>query len=150
MNAPQDIHAIQQTLARFAHALDRKDWTTLAECVSTEVDTDHTDLRHEPAGTMTRERFVQNRRAALAPLFTQHLNGAAEIRIDGDSAHAAVSSLIMRRDGDGGRYDTHCLFEFALERIAGRWTIRSIAQRVLWNDGLPFMHSGMRPATGEG
>src|SRR5215831_18522414 len=125
-----EIVAIQQLIARFANSFDTKDWSALADCLAEELYTDYSDLRGTPAETISRSRFVALRRSALQALQTHHLCGNVEVGVAQDRAEAKVSMTIHRRAETGATFDTHCLYTFGLERIAQRWAIDSIVQKV--------------------
>ena len=138
-----DESAITQLVARFAHSFDLKNWDRLGECLADRVDTDYSDLRGAPPETLTRERFVELRRAALQDLSTHHLAGNVEVAVQGKTGSATVSMVIFRRSDDGQMLNTHCVYTLGLAKEHGTWRIRSIVQRVLWSDGDKSIHRGI-------
>jgi hypothetical protein len=139
-----DIFAIRQLVARFANSFDLKDWPALAECLADELETDYSDLRGSPAETMSRERFLHLRHSALQALRTHHLTGNVEIKLNQNEAEARVSMVIYRRAESGEIFNTHCLYMLGLERVASRWVINSIVQKVLMSDGERRIHKGVQ------
>jgi len=139
-----DESAIRTLIARFANAFDLKAWDALDACLTESLHTDYSDLRGTPPETVSRQRFVELRRAALDHLATHHLSGNYDVAVEGDRARCRASMMIWRRD-DGGRVlNTHCLYDFELSRSAAGWRISSITQRVLWSDGDWAIHSGIQ------
>ncbi|MBV8603736.1 MAG: nuclear transport factor 2 family protein [Pelomonas sp.] len=138
---------LQQLVARFANAFDLKDWDGLGACLADSLHTDYSELRGTPPETLTRERFVELRRAALGPLATQHLAGNIEIEARGARADLKVAMAIFRRGAAGEQFNTHCLYFFGAVRAGGGWRIDSIRQKVLMSVGDARIHAGVaKPA----
>ncbi len=142
-NEAADKSAITQLVARFANSFDLKNWDRLGECLADRVDTDYSDLRGTPPETLTRERFVELRRAALQDLDTHHLAGNIEVALRGNTGSATASMVIFRRSDDGQMLNTHCVYTLGLAKEHGTWRIRSIVQKVLWSDGDKSIHRGI-------
>jgi hypothetical protein len=142
----EDAFGVQQLIARFANSFDAKDWDALARCLASSVYADYSDLRGTAPETLPRERFVELRRVALGPLRTHHLAGNVEVRLEGTRGVARASMVIHRRGSADETFDTHCLYEFGVEKAAQEWTIRSIVQKVLWSDGQSAIHRGIAKA----
>ena len=138
-----DVHAVQQLVAQFANSFDLKAWNDLAACLAGDLYTDYSDLRGTPPETMSRERFIDLRRAALENLKTHHLAGNVEVQVEGDRGEAKVSMVIFRRGAGGELFDTHCLYTLGVEKLDQRWLICSIVQKVLWSDGQQDVHLGV-------
>jgi hypothetical protein len=138
-----DLDAVRQLIARFANSFDLQDWPALGACLADSVHTDYSDLRGTPPETMSRERFVELRRAALAALRTHHLAGNVDVSLNGGRGVATVSMVIYRRGADDRTLDSHCVYTLGLARTGDRWRIDSIVQRVLWSDGQTSVHPGI-------
>ena len=104
---------------------------------------DYSDLRGTAPETLSRERFVELRRAALQDLSTHHLSGNIEIQVDGAHGEVKVSMVIYRRSQGNEVLNTHCLYIFEVEKSHGQWTICSIVQKVYWSDGKTAIHPGI-------
>lgn len=130
-------------LGRFASSLDRKDWAGLEDLLSEEIAVDY-ELRGQQ-GTLSRAEYVHQRRDTLSGLETHHLLGNYEIDIDGEAAVCSASAVIFRRK-DADVFHSHVLYHFRLRRHDDVWRISAIAQRVLFNEGDPSIHSGVGPA----
>lgn len=138
-----DSFAIEQLVARFANSFDCGAWDDLAACLARTLHTDYSDLRGTPPETMSRERFVEMRRIALAGVRTQHLAGNVEVRLDGAHGEARVSMVIYRRSAEGAVFTTHCLYTFGVAKANRQWMISSIVQKVFWNEGERSIHGGL-------
>ncbi len=139
----QDLASVQELLARYANSFDTKAWDDLAECLADTLYTDYSQLRKTPPEMLTRERFVELRRSALDKLDTHHLLGNIQTRLDGDRGEVIASMIIFRRNADGARLDTHCLYTFGVYKSGQAWLIRSIVQKVLLSEGHDSVHTGI-------
>src|SRR5206468_2310114 len=84
-----DESAIRTLIARFANAFDLKAWDALDACLTESLHTDYSDLRGTPPETVSRQRFVELRRAALDHLATHHV-----LWSDGDWAiHSGIQKV---------------------------------------------------------
>jgi len=126
---------LQQLVARLANAFDLKDWEGLGACLADSLYTDYGELRGKSPETLTRERFVEKRRHALAALATQHLAGNIEIETRGDRADLKVAMVIVQRSAADEVLNTHCLYYVGAIRSEGAWRIDSIRQKVLLSAG---------------
>lgn len=136
--------ALRQLVARFANSFDAKDWSALGQCLASELYTDYSDLRGTPPETLSRERFIELRRAALHDLQTHHLAGNVEMDLAEASANLRVSMAIYRQNEEGETFNTHCLYRLGVEHSESRWVINSIVQKVLISDGREALHKGIR------
>jgi hypothetical protein len=73
-------------------------------------------------------------RAALERVRTQHLTSNVEVYINGTSATARISAMILRRREGGPTASSHWQFLLGFECREQSWTICSILRRMLWND----------------
>lgn len=138
-----DFFYVQQLIARFANSFDLKDWDKLGSCLANNLHTDYSDLRGTPPETMSRERFVELRQAALQSLKTHHLAGNVEIQLNGAEGNAKASMVIYRCSPEEEILNTHCLYTFGVKKIDQRWVINSIVQKVFWSDGQIAIHRGI-------
>ena len=105
---------------------------------------DYSDLRGGPPKEITARQYAQARRQALEALDTQHIIGNLEITVDGKRASVGASSMIFRTF-DGLVFNTHARYHFGLSQDQDRgWVIDRIKQTVLWNEGDPDIHSGVK------
>lgn len=137
------LFALQQLVARFANCFDLKDWDGLCRCLADELYTDYSDLRGTPPETMSKERFVALRRAALHDLQTHHLAGNLEIEAGETKAKLKVSMAIYRRNQVGEILNTHCIYFLETEQTKDGWVISSLIQQVFINDGQIGIHKGV-------
>ena len=120
-----------------------KTWDELETCLAPTLHTDYSELRGTPPETMSNVRYVELRRTALHALATQHLMANHQIDVEGKHARMKVSAIIWRKNTDGTVLNTHCVYLFEAEKIAGHWKISSITQKVLWSDGDATIHAGI-------
>ena len=139
----QDAVELQNLLGRFANSLDLKEWDRLGECLAESLYTDYSDLRGTPPEVMSRDKYVQLRRAALEELQTHHLFGNLETDVDKSTAHVRASMIIYRQSRNGDRFNTHCLYFLVVKRGDGGWRITSIRQTVLMSEGASGIHKGV-------
>ena len=67
-----------------------------------------------------------------------------EITVDADRASVEASSMIFR-SLNGVVFNTHARYHFRLSKQQNRgWVIDRIKQTVLWNEGDPDIHSGVK------
>jgi len=138
------MQEIINTVNRFANAFDAKDWGALGAVLSDSVELNYLDLRGSKE-TMSRSRYVELRKAALQELATHHLMSNHVVQVDRDYAVCTASALIYRRQGEE-YFNSHAVYRFELTAAGEQWSISSIEQRILWNEGNPAIHSGARAA----
>lgn len=142
-----DRIAIQEVIIRTAMAMDLRDWELLHGCFLDSILTDYSDLRGDPPAIISADDYVAKRKIALSPLKTQHLSSNHLITIDGDTAHCSSQMVIYRRkltDAGMSHFDTHCHYEYSLQRTESGWKISRIKQVVFWNEGDATIHSGAK------
>lgn len=137
MSMLEDESAVRRLIARFVNALDAKAWDELGECLADSIYTDYSDSKGTPPDAISRDAFVEARRASMDSVKTHHLTGNIEVYINGTSATARVSALIFRRNEDGQVVSSHCMFLLGLQVQGERWTLCSIVLRVLWSENPP-------------
>ncbi len=116
----------------------------MESALADELTVDYSDLRGDPPKEITSREYAQARREALEALDTQHIIGNLEITVDGNKASVRASSMIFRALDDLV-FNTHARYRFCLCKIQDRgWVIDRIKQTVLWNEGDPGIHSGVK------
>lgn len=152
-----DRTEIGEVIARFATALDEKDWPRFRSCFTKEIEADYSDFRGEPPAVISADTFVDQRREALEELTTQHLSTNHIITVEGSSATCTSCAVIHRRRqlGDShGTFDTHGYYTHVLTRTPEGWKICKVQQKVLWSSGDPQVHGfhrdkGKPPSAGD-
>ena len=125
---------IADLCARYAFALDAKDWALLESCFTGAPAFVHPGGRLEGV-----EAILTRAKGALEPLdASQHLLGNIVADVDGDSAHCTCyfQAQHVRRGTPGG--DTYIIagsYTDALTRTSGGWKIAERVQVYLWRDG---------------
>ncbi len=135
---------VQNTISRFMNSFDLKDWAAMRTALADDVYVDYSDLRGDPPQTVRADDYVTERISALEMLQTQHLIANFDVEVAGDRADANASCVIFRRN-ESAVFTTHAQYQFGLVERDFVWFIVSIRQRVLWNDGDPSLHAGIRP-----
>jgi hypothetical protein len=146
-----DRQEIVDTIVRYAHALDAKDWAAARACFAPEVEADYGDLRGTGPARVSAEAFVDLRRRALERLQTHHLSTNHLVTVEGDRATCVSATLIHRLDparAADNTFDTLAHYTHTLSRTAHGWRITRVRQAVAWNRGNPAIHAGAR-AIGE-
>jgi 3-phenylpropionate/cinnamic acid dioxygenase small subunit len=129
-----DQQAIADLCARYAFALDARDWQQLESCFTADPVFVH------PAGRLEGFPAILARTsAALDPLdATQHLLGNVVVTVDGDTATATsyFQAQHVRAGTPGG--DTYLIagsYTDTLVRTPVGWRIDQRVQAYLWRDG---------------
>ena len=129
-----DRQEIAELCARYATALDARDWGLLESCFAPAPVFVHPGGRLEGFAAI-----LQRTRAALAPLTaTQHLLGTMVAEVDGDTARSVCyfQAQHVRAGTPGGeRYIIAGRYADTLTRTAGGWKITERVQAYLWRDG---------------
>ncbi|MFN8412881.1 MAG: nuclear transport factor 2 family protein [Anaerolineales bacterium] len=139
-----DVESIQQLIAHFANSFDLKDWQGLEACFSDSIYTDYSDLRGTPPETVRSSDYVKARREALDSLKLHHLVSNYEIAFPGVDLATCRASMMVWRKSETEEFTTHCVYDFQLIRQMGKWRINGITQKVLWNEGQPAIHKGVK------
>ena len=137
------IDQITRVLHRFANCFDLKAWDELSCLLSDTLECDYQDLR----GTIEfipKHEYIALRRQSLDHLKTQHLFSNLDINIDKDQASCCLNALICRHGENNKIFNTHAIYNFKLIYESGQWKIGKIKQTVLWNEGDPSIHSGVK------
>ena len=129
-----DRQEIADLCARYAAALDTKDWTLLESCF-----TDAPAFVH-PGGRLEGfEAILARTKEALEPLdASQHLLGNIVADIDADSARCTCyfqAQHVRQGTPGGGTYIIAGSYTDTLTRTPGGWKIAERVQVYLWRDG---------------
>ena len=131
-----DQHAVSDLLVRYVHALDARDWVTVAACFASDAVFVHPGGRVEgPGGIVSRAQ------AALSPLdASQHLLGSISVKVDGDRAEAVCyfHAQHVRAGAPGGDlYVIAGTYRDRLRRSSRGWEIVERVQDYSWRSGNP-------------
>lgn len=132
-----DRSEVADLLARYAIALDTRDWELLARCFTPDA-----TYRFAHTGDVTgAAEIVAVCRRSLEPLdASQHLVGAASIEVDGDRARSRCPFQAQHVRGglDGGRlYVVAGTYLDELLRTEHGWRIERRELQRVWTDGNP-------------
>jgi hypothetical protein len=132
-----DRDAVTELRARFAWALDTRDWALFTSLFTPEVDLDLSELGG-PAGPLPRESvtalFQRSFRRPREEMGTQQLYGNVVVAVTGDTA-TARSYLLGHHHvaglSGGEEVTLRAAYEDRLVRTGGGWRIRGTTLRVL-------------------
>jgi 3-phenylpropionate/cinnamic acid dioxygenase small subunit len=134
----RDQREIEALLARYASALDARDWERLATCFTESAVAEYGGLLGRREGASS---IVAACRSVLEPLdASQHLIGTIEIELDGDEARSqcAFQAQHVRRGPEGGaNFTVGGHYHDELVRTPSGWRIRKRALIATWHDGNP-------------
>jgi hypothetical protein len=133
---------------RFAAAFDAKDWPGLRTCLAGEIEVDYADLRGGAPERIAADDYVAARRSAMAELLTLHQLSSqrVETRGGGTVCHSAMVIHRRAREAPDRFFDSYGYYEHRVEGFPDGWRIVGIRQRVLWSEGDPRIHPGVRRA----
>jgi hypothetical protein len=140
-----DIHNL---LAHFFAAFDEKNWQALRECLCEEVFVDYSAFCEMPASTMAVDRYIEERRAALDWLDTQHNFHNLRVSVDAiEGSATARCNYVIRRFHPGldGTHYFHSYghYHFDFVSLHGAWRIARIKQHLLRNEGDREIHAAV-------
>jgi hypothetical protein len=149
MTAAYEKLACNDLLCRFFQSFDEKDWIAMRACLCDEVFTDYSSFRDVPAGTVSGDRYVDQRRAALAALDMQHNFLNLAVDVSGEEAEARCNYIIHRFhpsfDGmNDNFFHSYGHYIFGFRREFGGWRIAQIKQVLLRNHGNREIHGATR------
>ncbi|MFF9895943.1 nuclear transport factor 2 family protein [Streptomyces longispororuber] len=129
-----DLFALQELVARFAQAVDRRDHEALTTVFTADVTMEVVpDIRIEG-----REALAGMLRDDLVWASTVHTvsNVLAEPRGDTATIHANVTAVHVSRAGAGQHFDMGARYTFTAVRSAGQaWLLSRIAIEPVWTSG---------------
>jgi 3-phenylpropionate/cinnamic acid dioxygenase small subunit len=145
----EDRLEIQDLLFRFMRSFDEKDWDGMRSCLGETIDCDYSSFRGTPPSTITRDEYVDQRKAALLFLKTQHNLSNLSIIASARQVEATCNYAILRFhpefDGSRERYfHSYGQYRFTVVRNRGSWSIVSIRQILLMSEGNSNLHSALK------
>jgi 3-phenylpropionate/cinnamic acid dioxygenase small subunit len=145
----EDRLEIQDLLFRFMRSFDEKDWDGMRSCLGETVDCDYSSFRGTPPSTITRDEYVDQRKATLLFLKTQHNLSNISIIAAATQAEARCNYAILRFhpefDGSRDRYfHSYGQYRFTVVRSGGPWSISSILQILLMSEGNSNLHGALK------
>lgn len=145
----EDRFTIQDLLFRFMRTFDEKDWDGMRTCLHETVDCDYSSFRGTPPTKLTRDDYVDQRKAALSLLTTQHDLSNIVMITRGDRIEVKCNYAIRRfhPDFDGSRdtfFHSYGQYQFMVVLLGEVWKISPIKQFLLMSEGNPDLHGGLR------
>jgi hypothetical protein len=145
MAPKSDRDQIQELMAIYAGALDRKDYDGIVACFTPSATVEYTGFSHALRGPAA---IIDHMKLALDPLdASQHMFANFIIAIERDTARLTCDILAqhVRRGAPGG--DTYLAggkYDVLLERAAGQWKFARVSAQSVWGDG----NRGILPRAG--
>ncbi|TLX62420.1 hypothetical protein DN820_16520 [Stutzerimonas nosocomialis] len=139
---------INDVLCRFFLAFDQKDWSSMADCLASEVAIDYASSGREAPLTMSGQDFVERRRKAVDSLAKHHsFSNLLVTQVSQTRVSARCNYLILRFSSLPGAADEDFFhscgsYEFGLSTVDGYWKIASIKQNALRSWGNASLHGG--------
>lgn len=104
-------------------------------------------MRGTAPAPLSREMYVSQRSEALSHLKTQHNLSNVSIVMSGAQVEVGCNFQILRlrlRRLTRQVFHSHGQYRFGVVRTEESWSISSINQFVLTNDGNPALHEGIK------
>ena len=139
----EDRFKIQEVIAHFANSFDVKDWDGLEDCFTASLYTDYSDLHGKPQ-TVTARDYAAGRKETMAHLKLHHLVSNYEIESNDSNSATCRASMIVWRKSETEDFTSHCVYTFQLAKQDPDWKISGITQKILWNEGNPSIHKGVK------
>ena len=131
-----DHEAIRQLVARYARAIDTKDYAGIAACFTLDAVVDYGEAGPKLHG---RAELAENMRKALAPIdVTQHLFTNFIIALDGDAAELdcdVIAQHVRRGEAGGETLLVGARYQVRLARRPGGWLMAHVHEWIVWADG---------------
>jgi 3-phenylpropionate/cinnamic acid dioxygenase small subunit len=141
--------SIEDSLARYARAIDRRDWPALRECYHA----DATDEHGEFSGGL--DEFIDwvSTRHADVPSSTHFLGNCLVEFVDDSTALVETYFIAIQRkkatNGSGGEVDSDIIGRY-VDRFECRDGLWKVAKRVVVYDGSRIVPSSYKPRTAKG
>ncbi len=120
----------QESFVRLLNAIDARQWDTVRQQMADKVYTDYSNLFGAAPGVADADALVGQWRQLLTPLdATQHLLGAAEVFVEGDTAtlRAPVRGYHLAHGAGGGEeWMVAGQYTASLELVDGAWRLTSL------------------------
>jgi 3-phenylpropionate/cinnamic acid dioxygenase small subunit len=134
---------IQDLIARYAHAIDDRDYAALDRVFTPDATIDYTDLGGAKGSLQETKAYL----AEAMPRFPafQHLSATSRIDIDGDGARARTilfNPMVMEHEGEQRVFFIGLWYCDDLVRTGDGWRIASRREEKCWSFNAP---PGMLP-----
>ena len=127
---------IEELMARYANALDRRDYEAIAACFAPDAVVEYAGFSHKLSG---RAAITDHMMLALGPLdATQHLFANFIIDVAGESARLTCDILgqHIRHGAPGGEsYLSGGKYDVVLARATEGWQFARLSAQSLWGVG---------------
>ena len=143
MQEMSDRIEIQDLIARYAHAIDDRDFAALDRVFTPDAVIDYTDLGGAK-GTLQETKAYLEEAMPRFPAF-QHLSATSRIDLDGDRASARTilfNPMVMDHEGEQRVFFIGLWYCDELVRTAAGWRISQRREEKCWSYNAP---PGMLP-----
>jgi hypothetical protein len=134
-----ELETAAYVVARWAQALDGRDWATAESCIAERVYMDYSALNGSEAGERTRAELVGGWLNGVGRVASsQHLIGMPDVTPDGNGVRlVATAQVSMSNSAEPGgvRWSVGCRYVFSIVVEDGEWRIAGITLTVLWQEG---------------
>jgi hypothetical protein len=134
---------IQDLVAAYTHAIDRRDWAALDDVFVADAFIDYTAAGGTAGDLAATKEFL----AAAMPMFAgfQHLTGSTKLVIDGDTATGVSichNPMVMDADGERRTFFVGLWYHDEYVRTAEGWRISKRVEEMCYFHNAP---EGMAP-----
>lgn len=127
-----DYELIRELAARYAGAIDARDYTAIAACFALDAQVIYAGYSEELQG---HEAIIGHMRRALEAMeVTQHLFANFIIDIEGEDA-AMTCDILAQHLHDGETFLAGGKYEVELSRTGENWKFSRISARTVWSAG---------------
>jgi hypothetical protein len=132
---PEDYLAILEVIQRYAHAVDRRDWTAAQSCLAPEATADY------GAGPIAGAEAIMAEVMRVESRFqaTQHVLGAPLVTsMDGDIAQTstyAIATHVLNHSRRDGRLRVGSRYDDQLIRGGHGWQFIQRRTTIFWSEG---------------
>ena len=124
----RDRELVRELVARYARALDTRDWEALTQCFTADAQAEFSGVRLEPGA----DAIVRHLRQLESVTASTHLTGNVLIDFDADGALVESQALVHLALDQGVRV-RGVFYSDRLVRVDGGWRIQERRHRAGWS-----------------
>ncbi len=125
-----DRIAIEDTVNRYFHSVDRHDWESFRDTLADMVDDDHSDLVDAGPVTISGDEYVKwASQGVLSFVSTHHMTGNPIISIEGDVA-TCLTKMVASHWSESNYHTAFGYYDLGLRREGQGWKIHKFHLRV--------------------
>jgi ketosteroid isomerase-like protein len=141
-----DRSDIEQLLASYAHAVDRRDFAAVAACFTPDATAQYSGMELGPGV----DAIISHISGVERFPASQHIFAPPLVHVDGDAATAsshAVSHLVVPGEAGDTLLSRGLVYDDRLVRTPTGWRIARRVHRPQWSTEIPISWGGSPPAT---